>query len=335
MIPTESNRRTFDERRKSHRYAVSGSRRDGRLRLGQREVAVEILDESACGVAVAFDGPPGCEPGETLLLEIASGWTEVQVVNVRREESAPAEEGVESGERTRLGLVRLRDLEPGEVDPEPIDWLSIKGFKTLLAPLTPVGRPLQGAAALIIGVPLFAVVLIWALDNLEWSLPVDDDHVARSVPPLPDVHLRPTRPRAETVPMAPERAEPPVAVRPAEPQETVPEEQATVPEKIVRVSRPDFFLKPEITKLLALSQEQLHQLRVIWEEYQAAMKDAISAGTFSPPREGDRDVQFGRRSLAVLTQEQMAALQRFLSTPEAEKESLGANEPPIENAVAP
>ena len=86
MIPTESNRRTFDERRKSHRYAVSGSRRDGRLRLGQREVAVEILDESACGVAVAFDGPPGCEPGETLLLEIASGWTEVQVVNVRREE---------------------------------------------------------------------------------------------------------------------------------------------------------------------------------------------------------------------------------------------------------
>ena len=55
----------------------------------------------------------------------------------------------------------------------------------------------------------------------------------------------------------------------------------------------------------------------------------------SAASEGDRDLQFGCRSLAVLTQEQMAALQRFLSTPEAEKESLGANEPPIENAVAP
>ena len=122
MIPSESSSRTFDERRKSHRYAVSGPRRNGRLIIGQREVAVEILDESACGLGVRFDGPPGCEPGERLLLEIDSGWIEVQVANVRREESAPAEERVESGERTRLGLVRLRDLEPGEVDPEPIDW---------------------------------------------------------------------------------------------------------------------------------------------------------------------------------------------------------------------
>ena len=162
--------------------------------------------------------------------------------------------------------MRLRDLEPGEVDPELIDWLSIKGFKTLLAPLTPVGRPLRGAAALIIGVPLFAAVLIWALENLEWSLPVDDDHVARSVPPLPDVHLRPTPPAGRNGSDGARAPEPPVAVRPAEPQETVPEEQATVPEKIVRVSRRDFFLKPKITKLLSLSQEQLRQLRLIWEE---------------------------------------------------------------------
>src|SRR5262249_3362968 len=99
MPPLEPDDHGPGQRRSSFRCSVDGERGMARLKIGDRAIDVDVLDESAGGFAVAVDTTPDCAVGDFLLLEVAQAWVEVRVVNI----------GVDpDGIRARLGLMRLR-----------------------------------------------------------------------------------------------------------------------------------------------------------------------------------------------------------------------------------
>jgi hypothetical protein len=335
MISSEPENHASRERRSSYRCAVSGPRRVGRLKISEREVAVEILDESVNGFSVMLDGAPECDIGDILSVQVASNWSEVRVMNLQLQKSITEEEPGNTvfTTRTRLGLLRLRDIDAWDAAPERPRRRS---WRQLIVPLMPVGRPLTTAVGLILGIFLGFMVLVWALESSAPLIQVvgDDvphgsprDDVPLSAPSTEDsrsrsVGSRPYRPLKVKLPIASTAADPPARSRP---------EQA-MPEEAIRLSRPEFLLQPQISRLLALSREQVDKLRRIFDEYQTTAKEAVGAdwNTSSTPAIDDAEIELGRHSLAVLTEAQRVSLMRHLSATDLLQESSPTNERPIQ-----
>jgi hypothetical protein len=311
MNPSQPGIHPPHEQRDSYRCSVSGPRRNGRLRIGEREVAVEIVDESAKGFAVMFDGTLECYIGQQILVQVASAWTKVRVMNFRLQESIATEESEDpvSTTRTRLGLMRLNELDAWEIDPPQPAALPQATFKTIIHCLVYVVRPLTSVAGLIIMAPLAAIALMWALENYVPEDLLVREKAAHSGPKTENSRSRFFSPAGkETPPAAFQPAEPPAHAR----------AKGAMPQQVIRSSRPESLLKPEVTKLLALKPEQLQQLRQIFDDYRTTSKEALLSdpGTRSPSNAHDPDIQLGRRGLAVFTEEQRSSLMWLLSRPE-------------------
>lgn len=103
-------REPLSDRRAAFRFPVSGERSEGRLQWGDHEIDVEVVDESAGGFAVEFDGPTECRVGDQLMLGIGDEWVPVRVMFLDMQDV-----GVERFtscnlvSHTRLGLKRIAD----------------------------------------------------------------------------------------------------------------------------------------------------------------------------------------------------------------------------------
>jgi hypothetical protein len=106
----QRQREPLSDRRSAFRFPVSGERSQGQLRWGDHEIDVEVVDESAGGFAVEFDGPTECRVGDQLLLGIGDDWVPVRVMFLDMQDV-----GVERFttcnlmSHTRLGLKRISE----------------------------------------------------------------------------------------------------------------------------------------------------------------------------------------------------------------------------------
>lgn len=304
------------ERRKSFRCTVQGARSRGRMRVGTRNLPIEVLDESAEGLAIEMQGTPNCTVGDAVFVEIAGAWVEAQVVNLLPSNVPDDQPGEESAEtpitRTRLGLARLREVEASLIDPPDLALFSRQRFRSLLRPLMPLSKSFKGTAAALVAIVAVGIMLVWVLENaapLAGKLRQKSKHDET----LRDLaQFAPTEKRTshETKPVTlPEAKEPQAPREPEAPTEAaakLPEGPPvstldTLPRGIVRLAHPEFLLKPEIIKLLELTRAQRDQLRELFAQYQASTAEFIKAG-------GDPLVELGRRCLEILTEKQRQSL---------------------------
>lgn len=319
---SSSDQRSLNDRRASFRCPVNAPRRGGRLRIGKREFPVEVLDESAGGYSVVCEQVLDCEVGQSLLLQIESSWTIVRIMNVQTGES-----------NSRLGLLRLKDLEASEIDSEPRIELSLESLKRLARALAPLGRPAAGVVALLVGGALLGAGLMVALER---SAPLADaikhDDVPRDLEDMASLEApamsggRTSQQDPQDKPRKKRAAEPP---RPADPrEESTPPEQATAasepprsnsvsetpaPEHVVRHSHPGLLLKPEIVKLLNLTHGQINELRRLFEEMRSSTAAALADDSDTSGSQRELALEVGKRTLSVLTPAQRETVTRMLS----------------------
>lgn len=340
---SSSDQRSVNERRASFRCPVNGPRRAGRLRIGKREIPVEVLDESAGGYSIVGEQEFECEIGQSLLLQIGSSWTIVRIMSVQKAES-----------NTRLGLLRLKDLEASEVEPEPRIELSLENLKRLARALAPLGRPAAGIVALLVGGALLGIGVIVVLER---SVPLADainhDDAPRSVedmtlpdpPPFGEVRTSDEEP--EHNPRKNRAATPSTPADPQE-EESNPLVEATAAserprskavsetpasEHVVRRSHPGLLLKPEIVKLLDLTREQIAELRRLFEETRSSTAALLAADSEGTGSQDELALEVGKRTLAVLTPAQRETVTRILSNGKA-AESSGAAPGPADSQPA-
>lgn len=107
------NRRQRDapaDRRTAFRFPVSGERSEGRLQWGNGEIDVQVVDESAGGFAVEFEGPTDCRVGDQLFLGIGDEWVRVRIVFLDMQDvGAERFSNCNLVSQTRLGLKRVAD----------------------------------------------------------------------------------------------------------------------------------------------------------------------------------------------------------------------------------
>ena len=155
------------DRRAARRYVVSAERREGSLKIGSREFPVEILDESAHGFSVAIEQNDRCVAGKTALTPAPAGWSEVQLIHVLEHgASAQSSEQSEGDTRTRLGLLRLRDLDPSEFDRFDVCESAWETLRRVGRPFRYLLSPLVVILGLLVAVPLVAVVVVQVLEQV-------------------------------------------------------------------------------------------------------------------------------------------------------------------------
>ena len=321
------------EQRKSYRCEVSGPRRDSRLKIGDQELASEILDESAGGYSVVLSEAPVCVAGAVGLLKSASGWAEVQIMSRQPLGPTASEETADALPKlqTRLGLMRLRTVE--EVDDATdlsaeLPWLSLKALSGFFGA---VARSLTTTAGVTIGALVLGTLLVYWIERTI------------SLMPELDADLKQTTAQQKDNPPPPERAAAKkwhikLGPAPTVPQ-TVPQvttaakEPSAVSGNAHRTSQFDELRaaleNPEIRELPGLSREHIRQLRDWADEYRTAarnaaavtQKAAASAATAATPSE---------RRLEFLTEEQQRDLMRLLSTPDSSEEPASPVTQPIE-----
>jgi hypothetical protein len=309
MNPSQPAIQPPNERRDSYRCPVSGTRRHGRLRIGEREFAVEIVDESANGFSVVFDGALECYIGQEIFVQVASAWAKVRVMNFRLQESIATEESEStvSATRSRLGLMRLSEVDAWDIDsPQPARTPQAT-IRTIIHCLAFLVRPLTSVAGLMVVAPLAALVLVWAMEQFF----PEDLLVSEN-----GVHLAPgtEHSRSRFFRSADEKTMPSAHQLSKLAANALPK-GTTIPQGVTRSTRPESLLKPEVTKLLALNPVQLHQLRQIFDDYRTTTDEARSAAP-SSSNAREPDIQLGRRGLAIFTEEQRSSLMWLLSRPE-------------------
>lgn len=319
---SSSDQRSLNERRASFRCPATGPRRAGRLRIGKREYPVEVLDESAGGYSVVCEQALDCEVGQSLLLWIESSWSIARIMNVQ------AGEG-----NTRLGLLRLKDLDDSEADTTARVELSLETLKQLARALAPLGRRAVGVVSLLVG---GALVGVGVMVVLERSAPLadaikhdDSDNIENmafpEAPPLGEAKTsdeeteprkrkdRATKRPAPAVPGI-EQPAPPIEAMPATAsprRERAPEPQ--VAEHVVRHSHPGLMLKPEFVKLLDLTHAQVNEFRRLFEETRSSTAAALREDADSAGSQHELDLEVGKRTLSVLTPAQREMVTRMLS----------------------
>ncbi len=134
------------EKRGAFRCRVPGSRRDSVLRVGKKQIPVQVLDESAGGFAVLVNRHPGVGPDDVVRLCTESGWHEVRVVHVCKHEpaiSVGSGNGQNQARQFRIGLERLRDL---------ATWEANRGFRAWFDRLRIGGFLPLGSSTVVVGV---------------------------------------------------------------------------------------------------------------------------------------------------------------------------------------
>ena len=333
-IATAEENSAPSDRRRSYRCPVSGPRSKAILKLGKQRFEANVVDESAAGVSLLVDSDIACELGQTGLMKIASSWSEVRVMNVRHEASAtdgPAENGTL---RTRLGLLRVKDVEEPEDEVElnkNVTWAEVK---SLLEPFVPVMKPAMGLVGFLTIVLVVAVTLDWVLDNPETitdptnaalhgkgpgladlTPPDADEPVIDAPPPLaPADHERP-RPAKRKAPRAPGPPPQPQTSEPAEPARAV--ERPSAPEPAARPAsspRPSMLLHPRTAERLSLSSEQLDRFHEmiddVGEAVDHALRTRLAAVSHSQPV--TKAEHAADRIIEMLTAEQREAASKLL-----------------------
>jgi len=315
MAFQDSDQPPQKDRRKTHRYAVSGPRQQARLQIGKLEIVAELRDESAGGYGVVLEEALDCPVGTIGILKAAGGWTEVRIIYLQLLTS-PAAAGTVSKARTRLGLMRLRTLEESDaqtVDATEPSLLSLATFGSLAKSFAGSLFTKPGA---IVGGILMGTLLsygIWrSLPDIpvsdgkkkapvaqpEFTLPAAKPAVAKKQPTKPE----PASTEADAVPEVKTSANQPGPVSP-EPAESAPIAGPAAAAKAVRASRSNEFRavieNPRIKELPGLSREQLRRLREWAAEIRATAGSAAAAIT------ADSRLEF-------LTEEQQSDLERAL-----------------------
>jgi hypothetical protein len=299
-----------DDRRRAYRCPVAGPRASAVLRLGTREVAAEIVDESANGFAVVVDENVRSETGQTFSLGTADGWVEVEVKNIQFQQWTSFEEGGEpvTKTRTRLGLLRLRDLAVWAPDVTLWQRLSIAGVRKLLGVMRPLTQSFSRAAALVLGIALVGLGLVWGLEQTkivehkplkelappakikEVPRPAPAKYVKQELPKLPDFKLKlPQLGKAEL---------PKLSI------------DAASDEVLRMLSKPEVLFDPDIVTRLVLSQPQLQELEAI---YQKSWSGVEGVGGSEAEQSARREIELASKSLAVLTESQQRSLLNILA----------------------
>ena len=337
MSSSQPENRAPNEQRSSYRCAVSGSRRHGRLTIGDRELAVEILNESASGFSVVLDEASDCAVGVVGILKSAAGWAEVEIKNLQLLGPAASEESAdaEPKPRTRLGLLRLRTLEESDAETElsvELPWLSLKtlgGFFGALA------RPLISTAGVTIGALVLGILLIYGVEQsiplipeLDLEIKKTTGHKEAAPPPLKGAAPKKWHVKLETGPTAPQTV----------PQVTTSAKEPSVASgKAARKTRFDDLRavveNPDIRELPWLSREQIRRLRNWIDDYRTRARNADvpaskAVATQSPQTAG----RSPDSRLEFLTEEQHRTLLRLLSKPESAEDPATPDKRPVEAA---
>lgn len=309
---TASRRENHADRRKSYRCAVQGARRCARLRIDGRNVDARVLDESAEGLAVQVEGTPDCKIGDTILLEIAAAWLEVRVINLHLTESVPDDsQDAEPVTATRMGLVRLREVEESLIDPNDFPLLSAARIRSLLVPLVPLGKSVKGTAAAIVAIIVVGAVIVWLLEHSAPLAEAMREHAAEQDDKLQGLgeRLAPiiekkTGDSSSSKPAKRDTEPPPAESKPQKTSSPSPALPAP-PKGVVRLAHPDFLLKPQVTKLLSLRRKQREQLRRLFEQYKTALAES---GSRASPSGNDPLAELRRRAWEILTDKQRESL---------------------------
>lgn len=299
-----------DDRRRAYRCPVAGSRAGAVLRLGTREIAADIVDESANGFAVVVEENVRSETGQTFSLGTAGGWVEVEVKNVQYQQWTSFEEdgNAVTKTRTRLGLLRLRDLTVWTPDETLWQRLSIAGVRKLLGVMRPLTQSFSRAALVVLGIALVGLGLVWGLEQTkvverksvkelappakvkEVPRPAPAKYVKQELPELPDFKLKLPRLGKAELPKLP---------------------IDTAPDHLLRkLSKPDILFHPDMVSRLVLSQSQLQELEAI---YQRSLSEVEGAGGSEAEQRVQREIELARKSLAVLTESQQRSLLNVLA----------------------
>jgi hypothetical protein len=312
VSPCNSNEHQPQQRRESFRIPGDGPRRHGRIKIGRRKLAARVLDESAGGFRIELDVDPGCEVGDTLLLEVAAAWAEVRVVTIQRCQPAPDDPAPDDPPDDdppdavdltliRLSVERIRDVEG------PRSLLSWSTLRSALATLAPLARSFQGTLAAIVYVVVLGAALIWlmehphALDYSSWTGP----RSSAPRPPRGDQPFFPNKPSTQAPPVGP-----PMTGRsePNQSESTQPPPQAkrkvALTEKAIRLAQPDFLLRPDVAVRLSLRPGQREQLRRLYQESHAAADTPSGRFGADGTQADDARVRLGRQALGILTDEQ-------------------------------
>jgi hypothetical protein len=302
---TAADSSTPTNRRRSYRCAVI-PQGTAILKFGKQRFTAGILDESAEGACVSIDGAIECEVGQTALLQIASAWMEVRVMNVQREPCDESPQGENRETHTRLGLLRLKDIEvpDDELQWEPLTWTDVQA---LFMPLWPLTKFVVSVVGLLVMGLAIAVTLVWLLsdptpitDAASRALKSKGSGTTRANPPE-------TRgPNAD--------AAPPLLRWPRERPRYSSKPKVT---HALSSDQPSLLFHPEAIRRLALSADQLDRLHAILDEVGGATDQAIVARLKSPSTEppldwADRKAQ---RALDTLSDEQREGLTGLLTDP--------------------
>lgn len=289
--------------------SVGESRRQGRLRIAGRDVAVQLLDESVGGLAVASDKTPACQVGDSLLLEMAGAWTEVRVAGIDCQPFVADSADAAAQTQSRLSLMRLRDVEPWEVDPQKLARPSWAGLQSMLAPLVPLVRSYRATAILMVVAVASGAVVYYVLEDAAPAVDAQRNGArasrgptqAVSAPKIPIQKKKESaRPKPGPVPRpfeARTRTTSPPEEAPTAPAVPVAASPQAAPEATFGAPHPDFLLKPEIAKLLALSRTQREQLRGLSRQ----LHDGADASA-------DKLAELGRHVWDILTDKQRQSL---------------------------
>jgi hypothetical protein len=324
------------------------------LELNHQQLPVEVIDESATGFGVSAIGQVDCEIGGLHLLRIARDWYEVQIVGRRVEQQEvtptadtdpadgdPAGAQLADGDGstkpaldvaptaepvvvTRIGLLRLRDVDPSEFAENKRRWISWENFRSVRRSLTPIKKPMVGVA-MVLGIVVLGGVLIFALEGAK---PVERALAENDSQYLPDGKMiihKTVKVKGQAVKRVAQSAKgvplPRPIVKKKDLAKAAQSLQDFLPHAVIRQARPHHLLKPQVKQLLSLSEQQLASLERLVDEYQSRASDS---------RPGDLDefhLSFGRRVLSVLDAKQRKAWRQLAESPELLERMLAAEEP--------
>ena len=318
MSSLSSNSPSGEERRRSFRCLTLGPGRFGYLSCGDRQLPVEVLDQSADGAAVLLETQVEWDVNWTLCLDTESIRAEVRVANRCVEtESEPTDPPSETpAVRIRLGLQRLRDLEPWELAAVP-GGNSIEVLKEYLR--QSAGK-IGGAVVILLILAAIAVVLLGG-SNETPERPVRN---AATLPALklPEAAAEPaaetrigpgtreTRdsgPESDVVRSTPGPADPlPMAAGAGTASKS--SGGSARPSVPAWVTRPQDFLHSGVADALSLSSDQRQQLQRITDEFRTAASSG--SGAAAAVLDNAAGNELVRRSLGVLTDAQRQNWQR-------------------------
>ncbi len=174
-----------------------------------------------------------------------------------------------AGIRTRLGLRRTNELPVEQLEVHPIETLVRGGFASLARrfmslenPLVTIGVPFATVALLVFG-------LVWGLESERTAITLAKRElpaVSEDNTPQPSRHAAqptPTSAREPIIaPPIPEITRRPTVTEPTHPATREPtDSEPTIPHHVLRWSRPELLVEPEIADRLALTPQQLDRLR--------------------------------------------------------------------------